>query len=143
MQGQFSEQWAVLAQAGPKDIAESNKTSPWVNVENFQRVGVIGASGSAGAAVTVSLLKGNDSGDGGTTALVRSASIASAGTGATGIINANFEADLDPDNKYMAVKISAATGQTNVAAAFLLGGTPRYAPASDNDGSNVSVIKDA
>ena len=141
-----SERAAVAAVIDPDANTAAAYTSTYVSMATFNQVMAVVQAGTLGSSATLDfkLVQATDSSGTGSKDITGKAitQLTQAGTDADkqAVINCRAEElDVDSDFDYVAMVMTVGTA-TSDCSAIMLGMTPRYAPASDNDVSTVDEI---
>lgn len=134
-----SEAIRTLAEIHPQDTS-TTVTSGWAKVDDVYRVLANFQFGQLEDTAKVYLLKGTDSGNGGTTGVVASASVTTSQTARVALINGAIDQDYSTANNYAAIRVKCAAGTNNTVSGVLQGHAPRTLPGSNGDASEVVSI---
>ena len=140
-----SERAAIVAVVDPDALGTGAATSAYVSLSDFNQVVAIVQAGALGTSATLDfkLVQATDS-SGTSSKDITDKSITqfvkASNDDDQAIINCRSD-ELDVDNgfDYVAMTITIGTA-TSYASCIMLGLTPRYAPASDNDLASVQEI---
>ena len=137
---------AVVGAIDPDALAAATYTTGWISMSDFQSIMAVVMVGTLGASATVDakLEQATDASGTGAKDVAGSdiTQLTEAGSDDDKqvVIECNAE-DLDIANDFNHVRLSVTIGAaTSDAGAVVLGTSPRYAPASDNDAATVSEI---
>lgn len=141
----FSERNAIMATIDPASTAASTVVTGWVSMAEFHSIAAILQTGALGAAATVDakLRQATDSSGTGAKDIT--------GKSITQLVKASHDnkqvilqctgEDLDVTNSFTHVALSVTVGTAaSLISAVVLGLSPRYAPASDQDDADVVQI---
>lgn len=143
----LSEEAAVIGVIDPQSVgagATAHTGATWIKVDKFARILAIVAVGSTDRTVDASIKQASDSAGTGAKAITGKAVTQFSPTDDNKVKLINLDvSELDVEGGFEHIRlemVSGAGGTTTLIGGLLLGGVPRYGPASDNDAAAVAEI---
>lgn len=142
----LSEEIAVIGVIDPQSIGASTTAhtgATWIKVDKFARILAVAQVGSTDRSVDVFVRQASDSAGTGTKAITgKTFSFTATDDNKVVLINLDVsELDIEGGFEHIRLEMSSgAGGTTTLVGGLLLGGVPRFAPASDNDAAAVLSI---
>lgn len=141
----ISEMVALLAVLNPVSIAVGNSSTAWISAANFNNFMAVIQSGVLGTSATLDAKFEQAQDDAGTgTKNITGAAITqivkATGDNKQALLNLRAsQLDVEGGFKYFRLKLTVGTADS-IASAVVLGGTPRYAPASAANAATVVQV---